>query len=59
VEPTTVAACDAALADLSRMLRVAYDRTDMDAEIVLHEAADRVLDIRSALTKPRVKVGAP
>jgi hypothetical protein len=35
MEPTTVAACDAALADLSRMLRVAYDRTDMDAAMVL------------------------
>jgi hypothetical protein len=57
VEPTTVAACDAALADLSRMLRVAYERTDMDAARVLGDTVNHVLDLRLALT--RVKVGAP
>jgi hypothetical protein len=59
MEPTTVAACDAALADLRLRLRVAEAEDNAAAWVVLTDRCDHVLDMRLALTKPRVKVGAP
>lgn len=58
MEPITVPECDAALADLSLRLRVAEAEQNAEAWIVLTANVDRVLDMRLALTKLRVKVRA-